>query len=349
MIVKNEAHVIEKCLATVKNFIDYWVIFDTGSTDKTQDLIRDYLKDVPGELHESPWVNFAHNRNEVLSIAKEKADFSLIIDADEQLILQPDFKWPDLSKDMYNIIVRDLTLIEKWFLINHEIDWKWVGVMHETIISDQIRSKELIEHAYIFSYNDGARSKDPQKILKDAQLLEQHLQNHPDDLRSRFYAGICYYNSAVYDKALHHFFLRSQTVGDDRELFMSFMMQGKIQQYFKKDASEIIKSYERACAIAPYRAEPWFYLGVYYQELSNFEMSYQILKKAQTDVFFEPFYQEKEIYDWKLSYFLARSCLMTKRVNEIYEPLSKVILCKTLPEDVRVETEKNLHILEKMR
>ena len=62
MIVKNEEPVIERCLATVKPYIDYWVIVDTGSTDNTMEKIRNFMKDVPGELHECPWQNFEFNR-----------------------------------------------------------------------------------------------------------------------------------------------------------------------------------------------------------------------------------------------------------------------------------------------
>ena len=58
MIVKNESHVIKRCLDSVKPIIDYWVIFDTGSTDGTQRIIQEVLKDIPGQLHERPWVNF---------------------------------------------------------------------------------------------------------------------------------------------------------------------------------------------------------------------------------------------------------------------------------------------------
>ena len=43
MIVKNESPVIERCLASVKKLIDYWVICDTGSTDGTQKLIQKVL------------------------------------------------------------------------------------------------------------------------------------------------------------------------------------------------------------------------------------------------------------------------------------------------------------------
>ncbi|HBY69284.1 MAG TPA: glycosyl transferase, partial [Flavobacteriaceae bacterium] len=48
MIVKNESAIIKRCLDSVKQHIDYWVIFDTGSTDNTKDLIKDYLSSIPG-------------------------------------------------------------------------------------------------------------------------------------------------------------------------------------------------------------------------------------------------------------------------------------------------------------
>src|ERR1700722_13597203 len=75
MIVKNESHVIERCLASVKGIIDYWVIVDTGSTDGTQEIITNYLKDIPGELIERPWKNFGFNRTEALLLAREKGDY----------------------------------------------------------------------------------------------------------------------------------------------------------------------------------------------------------------------------------------------------------------------------------
>ncbi|MFZ0042772.1 MAG: hypothetical protein WAK93_15790, partial [Solirubrobacteraceae bacterium] len=63
MIVKDEAQVIERCLASVKEHLAYWVICDTGSSDATPELIRRALDGVPGEVHERPWVDFGHNRS----------------------------------------------------------------------------------------------------------------------------------------------------------------------------------------------------------------------------------------------------------------------------------------------
>ena len=68
MIVKNESKVIRRCLESVLPLVDYWVIVDTGSTDGTQQIILECLKEVPGFLHERPWVDFSHNRNEAIAL-----------------------------------------------------------------------------------------------------------------------------------------------------------------------------------------------------------------------------------------------------------------------------------------
>ena len=69
MIVKNENRIIERCLESTKPLIDYWIIVDTGSTDGAQEIIKEFMKDIPGEFYERPWVNLEHNRNETLHLA----------------------------------------------------------------------------------------------------------------------------------------------------------------------------------------------------------------------------------------------------------------------------------------
>ncbi len=83
MIVKNEMANLERCLTSVADHIDCWVIGDTGSTDGTQDFIRAFFsaRNIPGELHSFPFHNFAQARNTALDFAYASAlayDYSLI-------------------------------------------------------------------------------------------------------------------------------------------------------------------------------------------------------------------------------------------------------------------------------
>ncbi len=110
MIVKDEEHVIGRCLDSVRPFISRWTIVDTGSRDGTQEKIRELLMDVPGELHERPWVDFAHNRSEALALAAPHSDYLLIMDADDILEAARDFVMPQLTDDAYWLSIVDKNL-----------------------------------------------------------------------------------------------------------------------------------------------------------------------------------------------------------------------------------------------
>src|SRR5215510_11814980 len=92
MIVRNEAHVIARALRSVRGIIDYWIVCDTGSTDATIPLVFEALCGIPGELHAHEWVDFGHNRSLAIALARDKADYSLIIDADMIVNVHGDFK-----------------------------------------------------------------------------------------------------------------------------------------------------------------------------------------------------------------------------------------------------------------
>ncbi|MCZ1264088.1 glycosyltransferase [Paenibacillus tundrae] len=80
MIVKNEQDVLRRCLDSVQNKVDQIVIVDTGSTDETVSIAKEYTKD----LFHMEWVNdFSVARNTSLKYAV--TDYILVLDADEYL------------------------------------------------------------------------------------------------------------------------------------------------------------------------------------------------------------------------------------------------------------------------
>ncbi len=80
MIVKNEEHYLRECFLSVKGVVDEIIVVDTGSTDNTKKIAREF----DAEIYDFEWVNdFSAARNYALS--KVKSDWVLYLDADERL------------------------------------------------------------------------------------------------------------------------------------------------------------------------------------------------------------------------------------------------------------------------
>ena len=186
MIVKNEAPVISRCLASVIPIIDYWVIVDTGSDDGTQEAIRDFMRAIPGELHQRPWVDFAHNRTEALHLAKPHGHYTLIIDADDVLELAPKFRMPFLNADSYTLEIRHWELLYwRAQLVRSSLPWRYEGVLHEFLscgfdaqnrrIFSENRSQKQLSGVGIRMTEGGARRRvsAAERYSRDAAVLEK--------------------------------------------------------------------------------------------------------------------------------------------------------------------------------
>ena len=231
MIVKNEAKLIESTLQNLCSYIvfDYWVISDTGSTDNTQQIIKDFflVKGIPGELFSHEWRDFGFNRTKALECAYDKTDYLLIFDADDKLC--GDFKLPFLL-NKNNYADRYMLKIGKGFeyvrplLINNHKRWMFKGVLHEFLANlEPINAEATVEgDYYIESGRSGNRSQNPTKYYDDAIILQNAYQTElalPDKGLSGRYAFYCarsykdaganYYEQAIewYKKVLdipHH-------------------------------------------------------------------------------------------------------------------------------------------------
>ncbi len=81
MIVKDEASMIDDCLASVRGLVSEMIVVDTGSKDDT----RERARRAGAKVFDVPWQNdFSHARNASLSHAH--GDWVLILDADERLV-----------------------------------------------------------------------------------------------------------------------------------------------------------------------------------------------------------------------------------------------------------------------
>ena len=346
MIVKNEEPVIERCLASVKPYIDYWVIVDTGSTDNTMEKIRNFLKDVPGELHECPWQNFEFNRNQALDLARSKGDYVMFIDADEQLIFEKDFSFPkDFNKDGYLMTVRDNEIeFLRMLLVSTKKNWFWKGVMHETIMCQEQHEVDVMRNMYNLAIADGARSRDPKKYEKDAQVLEKALVFEPNNSRYMFYLGQSYLNCGQYENALKAYQRRSTMGGWDQEVYWSLYCIGRIQEILKAPEEQIMLSYARAFEYRPTRAEPLSRMADILIKKGAPRMALILLSQAkQIPMPCEGVFVEKNVYNYTMDLQIADALYLTGNKAKAREIFSHMSSLDTVPETVKSAIVKHIN------
>jgi glycosyltransferase involved in cell wall biosynthesis len=268
MIVKNETHIIRECLESIYKHIDYWVISDTGSTDGTQDLIKQFFaeKGIPGELHQDEWKNFGYNRSLALRHCDDKCDYIWMIDADD--CVEGSFKFPEkMSADGY--VIRMGREDFSWWrtqIFKTDAKWEYRGVLHEyPACSKENPVLEKIEGKYnVNARTLGARNvgiTPVEKYKRDAELLEKALVDEPDNTRYQFYLAQSYFDSQQWEKSLAAYIKRAEMGGWQEEVYYSLYRAAVCRAMMDRPWPEIQAAFMDAYNYRPIRAEPLVHIA----------------------------------------------------------------------------------------
>jgi glycosyltransferase involved in cell wall biosynthesis len=346
MIVKNEAPIICRCLDSVKAIIDYWVIVDTGSTDGTQEVIRTYMKNIPGELHERSWKNWGETRTEAFELAKGKGDYVLFMDADDILEVEEGFKKPYFTADLYTMWRGTASFSYlKPQIVKGDLPWKWVGVTHEYLACDQSYAEEILEGIHYISIDDGAtRLHDPEKYRKNVRLLEEGLKKEPDNQRYAFYLAESYRDAGDKAKALEAYVKRVKMGGWEEEVFWSKLQIGHMLKALQLSDAIVAEAYKEAYLYRPHRPEGLYYLAEMLNKTENYSKAYELLKIQP----FIPKPEKKDVLfneDWIEQYgFLFQLSICSYYTGHYQESLDlcdQLMPLENLPEEWKARAKEN--------
>lgn len=349
MIVKNEAHVIRRCLDSVIRHIQTWVIVDTGSTDGTQQIIRDYFAraGIPGELHKRPWKNFGHNRSEALELARPKAHYTMFIDADEVFELAAGQSLPELVADAYSVLhVNRNTPASFWRiqLVRNALPWRWQGVLHEAVSCDVAhRLTRLLGPVTRGMFDSSRNAQSPEeKYSRDAAILEEALKTEPDNARYIFYLGQSWRDAGQPEKALAVYRRRAAMPGWEEEGWQAHYESAKLLEGLGRHA-EAIEMYLGAYQRRPTRAEPLCDLARMHRERKAFQVAYLFASRAVTltkpD---EILFVDDSAYQWRCLDELAIASYWVGKFDESLALSQRLLAEGLFPESERKRIEANL-------
>lgn len=346
MIVKDEAHVIRRCLASVRPFIDTWTILDTGSTDGTQDIVRETLADLPGALYESPFAGFGASRTEAIERARERASHLLFIDADDVLETDPGFTLPKLTHDCYDMLVRHGPVVHRRpTVVSTRLPWRYVGVLHEYLECDTEFSRAPLDGVRMVIMGGGGRSQGSSrtKYLRDAAILKDGLAKEPDNARYAFYLAQSWRDAGEPAKALAAYDRRAAMDGFTEEAFCARLYAARLAQKLKRKTPEVMTRFLEAHEYRPTRAEPLGELAHLCRVQGNrWPLAYLFARRAAEiprpdDILFV----EQGWYDWQALDELAVSAYWMGAYRESLECCEQLLDGGKLPEAHRERVTAN--------
>lgn len=333
VIVKNEEMVLERLLKSLKGVRDI-IIYDTGSTDKTEEIALKnkclFIREEKSiytdydEVNKRKIFNFSKARNLAADYASN--DFCLFPDADE--IVSGNFN--EIRK-----ILPNNDVIKYRFCFSHDTEGKpilefthtklfrksvynWTKVIHEIaapIKKDFKERSEWTKHLYIDHWQN--KKTDRKQYLYN---LEYAARIDPDP-RNIYYLAREYYYYQEYDRAIEIFnkFFTLQSFSS--EVSQAYIYMGECYG-FKGNEEMKIECFMKAMAKDNKRREPFYALASHYKQKKDFHSAI-LYYMAAIEIPYNPNYylNNMELYTWRIYSDLALCFYYTgqkERAKEYY-------------------------------
>jgi hypothetical protein len=333
MIVKDGVKDLPSCLGSLKPLISHWTIIDTGSTDGTQDLIRETLAGIPGDLKEMSFVNFGHNRSEAFALAHGTADWLFATDADMTWEVDPDFT-PDPSVDAYLIEMGKYTPFSYRLplLLRGDRPWKSIGAVHEYTTIDGGYTSVATDKVRLDMGNIDRSS--PEKSTFYAGLLEQEYAKDPTNPRAVSYLAQTYRDLGRSEEARAMFRLRVGMGGFAEEAFYA-AYQAALYDPWPVRAVSLMQAWE----MRPTRLEPLLCL-VRELNVQGLHSAAYALTSDLPPIPSDTLFVEKWVWEWGLKFERSIAAWWVGEKREAYRLMDE-LLAGELPAHIRAQTIAN--------
>jgi hypothetical protein len=365
-ICKDESPVIENMLESAKDIVDLIVVNDTGSTDGTQQIIKNFGEKygIPTYVFERPFDDFENSRNHAMQKLRDVVAelnwnpdqvHGFWFDCDETLVIDSKFNKSQFTKDLYmiNTYIGQMKYTRNTFFKVSK-PFRWYGPVHEFIVCDEQNiTSGLAENIHVDVKMTGNSwlGDIAEKYASHSYKLEAYINKNRQDPRWIFYTAQSWHDAAsIKDnkeeneerlrRSLKYYRERvSRTDGYSEEIYYAQYRIGAIMRIIEEPwhltHMELLKAYQ----IDSLRGESIKVIIDYYLQIGDWNMAYLYSKFAKTTFHGKNPYPtrllfvDETTYIWKFAEAHAAACYYTGRMDEAKQTYQEIVnITKTQPQ-----------------
>ena len=296
MILKNEEKRLSVSLKSVIGIVKSLVIYDTGSTDNTLQILRDFSSENNIELHlkQGDFVDFSVSRNVSLDFADsfDNIDFLLLLDCNDEL--QGGENLLKLATEHLDTDFNAFLLCQHWWsgkydkyfntrFLRSRSEWRYKGSVHEYLANmNKDRNGTVFKSPDdIILYQDRTQDDDKtsKRFVRDKTLLLADYKQNPTEPRTLFYLAQTCACLKQKEEAFYYYKLRSELEGFQEEKFHAYLRAGNLSQQLCHDWYDTLSYYMKAVEHSN-RAEPLIRIADHYNKQKNWILSFHFSQWA---------------------------------------------------------------------
>ncbi|MCP1305705.1 tetratricopeptide repeat-containing glycosyltransferase family 2 protein [Paenibacillus tyrfis] len=272
MIVKDEEELLPRSLTSVAGIASEIVVVDTGSTDRSAAIAREFGASVYAHEWED---DFSKARNQALDVAS--GDWILVLDADEELAPEC---LPLLSESLcrsdafayalhfvnyYGQFTEYLSFTDSCCRLFRNLpDLRYSGKIHEDIVPALLKrnltpipSRITIRH---YGYlEDRVRQK--RKPQRNASLLAKAIAATPGDSRLQYALGTEYLHMERYSEAMGVFLPLLESLEPSCGFYPDLLLKTALLLRLQRSHDETLRLVEEGLRLFPDFTDLWDLLG----------------------------------------------------------------------------------------
>lgn len=341
-ISKNEIKHAQRWAEATKD-ADYRIVADTGSTDGTQEVLKELGVDVY-QIHINPW-RFDDARNAALALVPEDADVCLILDLDE--VPQEGFfdkvrkGWKPDSKNGWITMDTGSTWLKDRLHSRDGWHWKYPCHEHQMWYGNSTMKDVYITDAIIKHLPDDSKSRS-----QYLQLLELSVREYPQDARMWTYMTREYYFNKRWDDVLTsaHKALECHPAWNvEQAAVCRWAAEAETNKGNKEAASKWLLT---GVDYAPSEGEAWFYVSMDAYRNNNWQQCLDTALRVLEISRSTHYCYEPSIWDWQAYDLASIAAYNLRHIDEAVTFARHAVEGKG-PETERIQ--RNLDFFEKVK